>query len=79
LVTEYHPNCLTGLLTAIMTYCTITGAKAKIDDTSFVSTALTHYSCGPTNFPEILASKETMRGLCALVDRYITEYNPGRK
>lgn len=75
---QYHPNCLTGLLTAIMTYCTITGAKATLDDTSFVSTELTHYFNGPTNFPEILASKETMRGLCALVDRYIAEYNPER-
>jgi hypothetical protein len=81
----YHPNQLTGYITALMTYCAITGESAVgqpydfWNDTSldgrfssdlFISTYYTH---GSTNYPDIFASGADMRGLQELIDRYLAQ------
>lgn len=81
----YHPNQLTGYLTALMTYCAITGASAvgmpydfwnnpslhpKFDSDAFISTYYTH---GTTNYPEIFSSPADMLGLQMLIDRYLAK------
>ncbi len=81
----YHPNQLTGYITALMTYCAITGESAKdqtydfwndksinsrFDPSEYIST---YYTAGSTNYPEIFESASDMKGLQQLVDRYLAE------
>lgn len=81
----YHPNQLSGYLTALMTYCAITGASAvgmphdfwndtaadpRFDPAAFISTYYTH---GATNYPEIFSSPADMHGLQILIDRYLAQ------
>lgn len=83
----FHPNPLTGYLTALMTYCAITGQSAvgqpcsfcgdeSIDPLySFSDYLARHYTYGQchTNFPEIFASKETMTALQKLADQHLAK------
>ncbi|MBQ9080083.1 MAG: hypothetical protein IJY27_03325 [Clostridia bacterium] len=72
----YHPNYLTGYLTALMTYCTITGQSAQGADYSFVSMDdKTHYTNGTTNFKSVLESAAEMAAWQKLTDEYIAKYN----
>lgn len=81
----YHPNQLTGYVTALMTYCAITGESAvgmpydfwndtsrepRFDSDAFISKYYTH---GSTNYPEIFSSPDDMRGLQKLIDRYLQQ------
>ena len=81
----YHPNQLSGYITALMTYCAITGESAvgksyafwndtsinsKFDPALFISES---YTNGPTNYPEIFASSADMQGLQTLIDQYLAE------
>ena len=81
----YHPNMLTGYVTALMTYCAMTGESAvgqRYDfccDTS-VHTAYDanafialHYQMGSTNFAQIFESEKSMSGLQILIDRYLAQ------
>lgn len=83
----YHPNLLTGYITTLFTYCTITGEKAEgqpylyYQDATLAPTidvdAFTekYYKNGDadTTFPEILKSESDIRGIQKLVDKYIAE------
>lgn len=83
----YHPNMLTGYITALMTYCTITGDSAVGMDYSFCNDSSVHkgfdfaefistqyiYDGATTNFPEIFASPSDMNGIQQIIDKYILE------
>ena len=72
----YHPNHLTGYLTALMTYCTITGKSAEGADYSFVvKDGKTYYTNGTTNYPDVLESANDMAEWQKLIDKYIAQYN----
>lgn len=73
----YHPNYLTGYLTALMTYCAITKNPADGADCKFVNTEKTLYiyENATTNFDQILTSEPDMKALQALINKYIINYN----
>ena len=81
----YHPNQLTGYITALMTYCAITGESAvgksydfwndtslssKFHSVSYISKYYTH---GTTNYHQIFNSPTDMQGLQTLIDQYLEE------
>ena len=78
----HHQNMLTGYITALMTYCAITGESAQgqpisFDDSRFNSEAiaayrLKYYKFNPqTNFDAILNSEADMTGIQQLIDQYL--------
>ena len=81
----YNPNLLTGYITSLMAYCVMTGesAEGKLytfwDDKSLnrsfdtASYMTKFYSTGTTNFQQVFASKEDIRGLQKLIDQYLAE------
>ena len=83
----YHPNILTGYITALMTYCAITGESAVGQDYSFcddtnISDSFDFdrfkrwyytYQNPTTNFVEIFESPSDMEGIQELIDRCIEE------
>lgn len=83
----FHPNMLSGYITALMTYCAITGESAVGKDFSFCGDTEANsafdfkkycdryytYDGATTNFPEVFASKEDMAGIQQLIDKYIAE------
>ena len=81
----YHPNQLAGYITALMTYCAITGESAvgksyvfwndtsinsRFNSNNFIST---YYTKGTTNYPEVFGSSADMQGLQMLIDQYLQE------
>ncbi len=79
----YHPNPLSGYITALMTYCGITGKSAVGQSYSFVNDASinatwcnfptyqsNYYNAGTTNFAEIFQSGKDMAGIQKLIDQY---------
>lgn len=88
----YHPNPLTGYITALMTFSALTGKSAvgqpyafcgdtsvngKYDFGAFINAHYT-YNGAVTKFPEIFKSESDMQGIQMLVDRYIAN-KPYRK
>lgn len=84
----HHQNMLAGYITALMTYCAITGDSAVgqtyafCDDSSInikfdlQTHKLQKYVYNTdTNFVEIFRSPEDMLGLQQLVDQYLEAYN----
>ena len=83
----HHPNVLTGYITALMTYCAVTGESAvgqeyafcgdtKISpDFDFKAYEKTYYvyDNATTNFPEIFASESDMKGIQQLADEYLAK------
>ncbi len=81
----YHPNALSGYLTALMAYCAITGEKAEgqpyrfYNDTTLSSSfnmtkyISTNYINSNTNFTRVMYSAAEVTGLQQLVDKYLTE------
>lgn len=84
-VDGYHPNQLTGYVTALMTYCAITGESAvghsydfwndtslntKFNSKNYISK---YYTYGTTNYPDIFGSSADMKGLQQLIDKYYAE------
>ena len=79
----FHPNQLAGYLTALMTYCAITGKSAVGQPYDFAETtwrtfdefkALYYtYNGATTNYPEIFKSESDMKGLQTLIDQYLEE------
>ncbi len=81
----YHPNPLTGYLTSLTLYCTLTGESAVGQTYAFCrDTSLgkrfdmavfksDYYKTLTTNFEEIMDTEADMRALQALVDTYIAE------
>lgn len=75
----FHPNQLTGYITAQMIYCAITGESAvgqpydfwdkdPFDPQEYYEYA---YPCGPSNYREVFASPEDMTGIQQLIDQYL--------
>ncbi len=83
----YHPSQLSGYITALMTYCAITGESAvgqpysfcadQSEDSvmNFDSYIEKNYAYGEegTNYPEIFASAADMKGIQTLIDRTLEE------
>ena len=82
----FHPNMLTGYITALMTYCAITGESAQGQTFNFGDSDLLfgtaaieafrskYYTYRPiTNFPAILTSETEMTGIQQLIDQYLAE------
>lgn len=84
----HHQNLLAGYLTALMTYCAITGDSAVGQPYAFADDPSVHpdfnmeqfqatnYVYNPiTNFVDIYRSEADMKGLQQLVDLYLEKYN----
>ena len=83
----HHPNLLTGYVTALMAYCAATGESAVGQEYAFCGDTAIHsefdfekyvkdyyiYDNATTNFPQIFASAEDMKGLQTLADQYLGE------
>ena len=79
----YHQNMLSGYITALMTYCAITGESAQgqpysfEDHSEFSTEALAEYRTKyykynkKTNFDVILLSEPDMTGIQQLIDQYL--------
>ena len=79
----YHPNLLVGYVTALMTYCAITGEKAEgqpwkfpnnpvIGETAIKAYRASYYTYNKdTNFDAVLLSKKEMQGFQKLIDQYM--------
>lgn len=84
----HHENMLAGYLTALMTYCAITGDSAVGQEYGFcddpaidphfcleVHKRLKYVYNPHSNFIDIFRSPEDMKGLQQLVDQYIAKFN----
>jgi len=85
----YHPNQLSGYITSLMTYCAIKGVSAigqtydfcgnrtyetEMAYHTFYQYIKRYYKDGAvTNYNKIFASESDMRGLQALINRYLEE------
>ena len=73
---KFHPNTLTGYLTALTTYCAFTQRDMSDADHSFVEAmGEEFYTLGESNHSSIIASSEEMSALKALTLKYCKEYN----
>ena len=73
---KFHPNTLTGYLTALCVYCAFSGNNAKDVDSSFVEKmGKEFYSLGDTNHGQIISDKNEMRALAFLAYEYCEKYN----
>ena len=80
-----NPNILTGYMTAMMTYCAITGQKAvdlaPLAKTSIVNDATQlsafrskcYLSVTETNFDQVLLSETEMQGIRKLIDQVLAK------
>ena len=77
---KFHPNTLTGYLTALCVYSAFTQKEVFSADHSFVTQMNREefYSLGDTNHPEIIASDREMLALKHLVYEYCKKYNGGK-
>lgn len=82
----YHPNMLTGYLTALFAYCAITGESAVGQTYAFCNDSSIHGKFNfdkykfqyytydiYTNFIDVFESEADMNGLQQLVDQYLAE------
>lgn len=79
----HHENMLAGYITALMTYCAITGESAQgqpwsfEDEKGFDSASIDkyraqYYTYNPeTNFDTVLRSQVDMKGIQQLIDQYL--------
>ena len=81
----FHPNILSGYITALTLYCALTGESAVGKPYEFCSDASINQRCdfeyyirefyclngGKTNFPSVFNSKEDMLGIQKLIDKYL--------
>ena len=79
----YHPNLLAGYITALMTYCAITGEQAEGQPWQFKNSDIlseaaiknyrdSYYTYDPdTNFDAVMMSEAEMLGFQKLIDRYM--------
>lgn len=79
----YHPNLLVGYVTALMTYCAITGEKAEGQPWEFPNNPImgenaikayrtSYYTYNKeTNFDAVLLSETEMLGFQKLIDQYM--------
>ena len=79
----FHENMLAGYITALMTYCAITGESAQgqpwsfEDEVGFDTAAMDKYRAQyylynpETNFDAVLRSEADMKGIQQLMDQYL--------
>lgn len=74
---KFHPNTLTGYLTALCTYCAFVQKEITDVDHSFVTPMSSEqfYTLGESNHDQIIASKNDMEALKALSFSYCQKYN----
>ena len=74
---KFHPNTLTGYLTALCVYCAFTQKDMRDADHSFVKAMNSEifYTLGESNHAQIIESSEEMRALKSLVLEYCKKYN----
>lgn len=76
---QYHPNPLSGYLTALMTYCCLTGKSAVEQPTSFCNDVInfdsyikSYYTATTdTNFKDFFNSKNKITQLQKFADKYL--------
>ena len=81
----YHPNPLSGYITALMTYCAITGESAvdqpydfwndstvsnRFNPNSYIPS---YYVLGDTNYDDVFKSPADMKGIQTLIDRCLED------
>ena len=81
----FHPNQLAGYITALMTYCAITGESAQGQTYDFWCDASLSdqfnpqgyykyaYTRGDSNYQDVFASSEEMAGIQKLIDQYLAD------
>ena len=80
----FHPNPLSGYITALMSYCALTGRSAvgmpydfvessikESNFSAFISKYYGNATSKTSNFPSVFASASDMKGLQTLVDEYL--------
>ena len=73
---RFHPNTLTGYLTALCVYCAFTQRNLSDANHSFVRAMENEfYTLGESNHDRIIASEKDMKALKKLVFKYCKEYN----
>ena len=73
---KFHPNTLTGYLTALCVYYAFSGNSVINADHSFVEQMdMEFYSLGDTNHGQILEDDSEMRALALQVEEYCKKYN----
>ena len=73
---KFHPNTLTGYLTALSTYCAFTQRDMSGAEHSFVKAmGEEFYTLGESNHEAIIASNNEMSALKELAFKYCKEYN----
>ena len=73
---RFHPNTLTGYLTALCTYCGFTQRNVSDVDHSFLKAMDSEfYTLGESNHGQIVASESDMKALKELVFSYCKKYN----
>jgi len=81
----YHPNLLAGYVTALMTYCAITGETAEGQPWQFAESDILSYTAidsyrtkyykydNNTNFDTVLQTESEMVGIQKLIDQYMAK------
>ena len=74
---KFHPNTLTGYLTALCVYYSFSGRDLSNADHSFVEPMNTDefYTLGQTNHSDIISDENEMRLLALQVEAYCKKYN----
>ena len=73
---KFHPNTLTGYLTALCTYCAFTQKDLSLAEHGFVKAMSNEfYTLGESDHEQIIASSEDMKALKILVADYCKKYN----
>ena len=74
---KFHPNTLTGYLTALCVYYAFFGKSLKGADNSFVEkmNEVEFYALEKTNHGQILADRNEMEALAFCVEKYCEKYN----
>ena len=72
----FHPNTLTGYITALCVYCAFFGNSIDNIDVSFVKEMRDEfYTLGNSNYAKILANKDEMKAIALQVEAYCKKYN----
>ncbi len=74
---KFHPNTLTGYLTALCVYCAFSEKSLEGVNSSFVEPMDKDefYTLGQTNHGDILSDADEMRALALQVEAYCEKYN----
>lgn len=74
-VDGWHPNYLTGYITALMVYYALTGRSAAGISNGFVSRGMEYYTHSASDFDKILSSENDTAEIGRLIEEYVDKYN----